>query len=90
MTTTTQPPRRHAQAHTPLTATTPIAPTTILLFTLGVILLICCALAITHLDKWAEEHGQILVFVAFFIIMSLAGRWFWGGIDAALTRIRSR
>lgn len=32
--------------------------------------------------------GQISVFLAFFLLMSLAGRWFWAGCDAIIGRLR--
>lgn len=97
MTTTSQQPTRHAE-HLPRQE----APsrggqheagsqiTTLLLFVVGCLLLIGCALAITHLGGWADDYGQVFVFVAFFIVMSLAGRWFWFGADTALTWVKSR
>ncbi|MEH3154009.1 MAG: hypothetical protein PGN29_01205 [Gordonia paraffinivorans] len=57
-------------------------------FVLGCVLLVLCAWALsTRLQQWSHDYGGILVFLVFFLIMSIAGRWFWAGIDAALGRV---
>lgn len=91
MTTTTPQVPRHANdqpAQTPPNKSHNVA--TAAFFVIGCAVLICCALAITHLDEWADDYGQVPVFVAFFIVMSLAGRWFWAGADAAITWLKKR
>lgn len=56
-------------------------------FVLGCVLLVLCAWALsTRLQQWSHDYGGMLVFLVFFLIMSIAGRWFWAGIDAALGR----
>lgn len=57
-------------------------------FVAGCALLVWCAWALgDRIPRWSAEHGRVLVFLVFFLIMSIAGRWFWKGIDAALNRI---
>ncbi|WP_312029338.1 hypothetical protein [Gordonia paraffinivorans] len=58
------------------------------LFALGCVLLVLIAANLTHLSEWAVRWGQIPVFLAFFLLMSLAGRWFWAGCDAIIGRLR--
>ena len=54
-------------------------------FALGCALLVGCAWALSsRLQQWSHDYGSMLVFLVFFLIMSIAGRWFWAGIDAAL------
>ncbi|MGZ8178048.1 hypothetical protein ACXVUM_08945 [Williamsia sp. SKLECPSW1] len=57
-------------------------------FVLGCVLLVLCAWALSsRLQQWSHDYGGMLVFLVFFLIMSIAGRWFWAGIDAALGRV---
>ena len=58
------------------------------LFVIGCVLLVVIAATLTRLPDWADRYGQIPVFLGFFLTMSLAGRWFWTGIDTLLTRLR--
>lgn len=57
------------------------------LFVIGCVLLVVIAATLTRLPDWAQRYGQIPVFLGFFLTMSLAGRWFWTGIDTLLTRL---
>ena len=61
---------------------------TVLLFLLGCALLVVAAMNLMNLGPWAAEYGQVLVFLGFFLVMSIAGRWFWGGIDAMVAAVR--
>lgn len=61
----------------------------VLLFLVGCVLLVIAALSLTRLNGWMNDYGAIPVFVAFFLVMSLAGRWIWAGIDTLLTTIRA-
>ncbi|MFT4085738.1 MAG: hypothetical protein QM658_01055 [Gordonia sp. (in: high G+C Gram-positive bacteria)] len=60
------------------------------LFLAGCALLIAAAASITRMSEWAVRWGQIPVFLVFFLVMSLAGRWFWGGIDALVGAFRNK
>lgn len=75
---------------TPPTDRAGIAPSKLVLLIVGVGLLIASALSLSRLAEWADRWGQVPVFLAFFIVMSLAGRWFWGGIDAIVARIKGQ
>ncbi|MFT4085662.1 MAG: hypothetical protein QM658_00660 [Gordonia sp. (in: high G+C Gram-positive bacteria)] len=68
----------------------PIPVTTLVLFAVGCVMLVLAAANLTSLPHWPLEHGQIPVFLAFFLFMSLAGRWFWTGIDFFIAAVRSR
>lgn len=63
---------------------------TMILFVVGAVLLVVAGASLTHLPEWADRWGQIPVFVVFFLLMSLAGRWFWAGIDAIIAGIKGR
>ncbi len=57
-------------------------------FLAGCALLVWCAWALgDKLPQWSADYGRVLVFLVFFLIMSIAGRWFWKGIDAVLNRV---
>ncbi|OUC77238.1 hypothetical protein [Gordonia lacunae] len=57
------------------------------LFVAGCALLVLAAANLTHLAQWADRWGQIPVFLGFFLLMSIAGRWFWTGADAILAKV---
>ena len=57
------------------------------LFVAGCTLLVLAAANLTHLAQWSQQWGQIPVFLGFFLLMSIAGRWFWTGADAILAKI---
>ncbi|GAC69559.1 hypothetical protein [Gordonia soli] len=57
------------------------------LFVAGCVLLVLAAANLTHLGEWSHRWGQIPVFLVFFLVMSIAGRWFWVGADAVLARV---
>ncbi|GED98878.1 hypothetical protein [Gordonia crocea] len=54
----------------------------------GTALLVAAAAALPRLSGWADDHGTIVVFLAFFLLMSLAGRWFWAGIDTLIAAVK--
>ncbi len=57
-------------------------------FVIGCVVLVACAWALgSKVPQWTRDHGTMLVFLSFFLVMSIAGRWFWMGIDAALNRV---
>ncbi|MGB3604740.1 hypothetical protein [Gordonia sp. (in: high G+C Gram-positive bacteria)] len=61
---------------------------TVVLFVAACVLLVLAAMNLTNLGPWAAEHGQVLVFLGFFLVMSIAGRWFWSGVDSIVGAVR--
>ncbi|WKY55126.1 hypothetical protein [Nocardia seriolae] len=43
-----------------------------------------------RMPGWADDYGAILVYLAFFLYMSIAGRLTWWGIDALREQAKSR
>ncbi|MDV6208066.1 hypothetical protein R3Q08_07450 [Rhodococcus erythropolis] len=52
---------------------------------IGLALLIAAFAVIGKLGAWAGDYGTILVYLAFFLWMSIAGRLFWWGADTLIT-----
>lgn len=63
---------------------------TVVLFVVGVVVMVLAAANITNLSEWAVRWGQIPVFLVFFLVMAIGGRWFWAGIDAMIAAVRGR
>lgn len=63
---------------------------TLVMWAAGCTLLLVAAVTLPHLSEWADRHGSIPIFLGFFLVMSLAGRWFWAGTDAIISAIRGR
>ncbi|MFT4397230.1 hypothetical protein ACLTEW_20070 [Gordonia lacunae] len=57
------------------------------LFVAGCVLLVLAAANLSNLGQWSDRWGQIPVVLVFFLVMSIAGRWFWTGADAILARV---
>ncbi|WP_288338341.1 hypothetical protein [uncultured Gordonia sp.] len=56
----------------------------VVLFLVGCVLLVLAAANLSNLGEWSDRWGVIPVFLVFFLVMSIAGRWFWAGADAIL------
>ncbi|SCZ15144.1 hypothetical protein SAMN02799641_05909 [Rhodococcus erythropolis] len=56
----------------------------------GLALLIAAFAAIGRLGGWAADCGTILVYLAFFLWMSIAGRVFWWGADKLIAEARKK
>ena len=56
----------------------------------GLVLLIASLAVIGRLGGWAEDYGTILVYLAFFLWMSIAGRLFWWGADKLIATVRKK
>ncbi|MDE8649697.1 hypothetical protein PXH69_32500 [Rhodococcus qingshengii] len=54
----------------------------------GLALLIAAFAVIGRLGGWAADYGTILVYLAFFLWMSIAGRVFWWGADTLIAEFR--
>ena len=54
----------------------------------GLGLLIAAFAVIGRLGGWAADYGTILVYLAFFLWMSIAGRVFWWGADKLIAEFR--
>ncbi|UQE75725.1 hypothetical protein MYK68_03650 [Gordonia sp. PP30] len=61
---------------------------TMVLFLAGCVVLVLAAVNILHLPEWSKRWGQVWVFLVFFLVMAIAGRWFWAGIDAIIGALR--
>ena len=56
----------------------------------GCVILVVAAINLPNLGRWGDEHGNVLVFLCFFLVMSIGGRLFWAGIDALWGAIRGK
>ncbi|MFI7002490.1 hypothetical protein [Nocardia sp. NPDC050175] len=56
----------------------------------GLFLLIAAFAHLNRMPGWADDHGAILVYLAFFLYMSIAGRLTWWGIDTTYTQVKAR
>lgn len=56
----------------------------------GLALLIAAFAVIGRLGGWAADYGTILVYLAFFLWMSIAGRVFCWGADTLIAEIRKK
>ncbi|WHU46567.1 hypothetical protein QNM97_21710 [Gordonia sp. L191] len=56
----------------------------VMLFLVGCVVLVLAAANLSNLGEWSDRWGVIPVFLVFFLVMSIAGRWFWAGADAIL------
>ncbi|MBB4133646.1 hypothetical protein [Gordonia humi] len=63
---------------------------TMLLFIAGCAILVIAAWNLPNLARWGDDYGTVLVFLAFFMVMSIGGRWFWGGVDAIWSAVRGK
>ncbi|WP_244332849.1 hypothetical protein [Gordonia polyisoprenivorans] len=59
----------------------------VVVFLAGCVLLVLAAANLSNLGEWSDRWGVIPVFLAFFLLMSIAGRWFWTGADAILAAL---
>lgn len=60
----------------------------ILALVVGFAMLIAAFATLDYVPGWAEDYGTILVYLAFFLYMSIAGRLTWWGIDTVYARLR--
>ncbi|MFF2550543.1 hypothetical protein ACFVUS_06055 [Nocardia sp. NPDC058058] len=57
---------------------------------LGLLLLITAFATLNRMPGWADDYGAILVYLAFFLYMSIAGRLTWWGIDTLREQAKDR
>ncbi|ASF09906.1 hypothetical protein NBRGN_045_01220 [Nocardia brasiliensis NBRC 14402] len=57
---------------------------------LGVILLIAAFTTLDRIPGWADDYGAVLVYLAFFLYMSTAGRLTWWGVDTIYAQLKDR
>ncbi|MFI1920546.1 hypothetical protein [Nocardia sp. NPDC020380] len=57
---------------------------------LGLLLLIVAFANLDRMPGWADDYGAILVYLAFFLYMSIAGRLTWWAIDTLREQVRNR
>ncbi|WP_353108181.1 hypothetical protein [Gordonia sp. (in: high G+C Gram-positive bacteria)] len=83
----------HAQVREPeadQSADRPVSVWSVLALIAGSAILIVAAINLPNLGRWGDEHGNVLVFLCFFLVMSIGGRWFWAGVDALWGAIRGK
>lgn len=56
----------------------------------GLGLLIAAFAVIDKLGTWASDYGTIVVYLAFFLWISIAGRVFWWGADTLVATVRRK
>ncbi|MBF6183358.1 hypothetical protein [Nocardia otitidiscaviarum] len=81
--TDTTPATEAAATHRAQPATQPINPTLVAVggLTLGLLLLVVVFANLNKIPGWADDYGAVLVYLAFFLYMSIAGRLTWWAID---------
>lgn len=58
---------------------------------LGLLIAAFAAFAVIgKLAGWANDYGTILVYLAFFLWMSISGRLFWWGADKLIALLRTK
>ncbi|MCW0190081.1 MAG: hypothetical protein OJJ55_02190 [Rhodococcus sp.] len=56
----------------------------------GLALLVAAFAVIGRLGGWAADYGTVLVYLAFFLWMSIAGRVFWWGADTLIAEFKKK
>ncbi|MEV6772293.1 hypothetical protein AB0N05_27045 [Nocardia sp. NPDC051030] len=74
------------------TAPQPVNPTIVAVggLALGLLLLIVAFANLNRMPDWADDYGAVVVYLAFFLYMSIAGRLTWWGIDALREQVKTR
>ncbi|OJF78334.1 hypothetical protein NS14008_02770 [Nocardia seriolae] len=57
---------------------------------LGLLLLIVAFANLNRMPGWADDYGAILVYLTFFLYMSIAGRLTWWAIDTLREQAKNR
>lgn len=65
-------------------------PAAIAALVIGLGMLIVAFANLNRLAGWADDYGTVLVYLAFFLVMSIAGRLFWWGTDTVIGAFRNR
>ncbi|WP_198347651.1 hypothetical protein [Nocardia terrae] len=70
----------------------PVNPTVVAVggLVLGLLLLIVAFANLNRMPGWADDYGAVLVYLAFFLYMSIAGRLTWWGIDTLRDQAKNR
>ncbi|WP_228800690.1 hypothetical protein [Nocardia terpenica] len=55
----------------------------------GLALVIAAFAVMNRIPGWADDHGAIPVYLAFFVYMSIAGRLTWWGVDTLIDRVKN-
>ncbi|MFF3223686.1 hypothetical protein ACFYV7_12915 [Nocardia suismassiliense] len=61
----------------------------VLALAIGVGMLIAAFVTLDRVPGWADDYGAILVYLAFFLYMSIAGRLTWWAIDTLLAKAKN-
>ncbi|WP_306365688.1 hypothetical protein [Nocardia sp. CC227C] len=57
---------------------------------LGLLLLVVAFANLNRMPSWADDYGAVLVYLAFFLYMSIAGRLTWWAIDTLRNQASNR
>ncbi|APB01719.1 hypothetical protein NS506_07700 [Nocardia seriolae] len=81
-----------AAAHRATASPEPLNPTVVALggLVLGLVLLIVAFANLNRMPGWADDYGAVLVYLAFFLYMSIAGRLTWWAIDTLRDQAQDR
>lgn len=79
-------------AHRATSETDPLNATVVAVgaLVLGLVLLMVAFANLDRVPGWADDYGAILVYLAFFLYMCIAGRLTWWGLDTLRDRVRAR
>ncbi|AFU02904.1 hypothetical protein [Nocardia brasiliensis] len=56
----------------------------------GLGMLVAAFDTLDRIPGWGEDYGAVLVYLAFFLWMSIAGRLTWWALDALADHVRKR
>ncbi len=56
----------------------------------GLILLIAAFATVNLISGWAADYGAILVYLAIFLYVAIAGRLTWWGVDVLISKGKKR
>ncbi|WP_052281096.1 hypothetical protein [Nocardia vulneris] len=90
--TDTTPSAESAAAHRAQPTVQPMNPTAVAVgaLVLGLLLLIVAFANLDRMPGWADDYGSVLVYLAFFLYMSIAGRLTWWAIDTLREQVGNR
>ncbi|MFC9435667.1 hypothetical protein [Nocardia sp. NPDC057030] len=55
----------------------------------GLAMLITAFATLNRMPGWADDYGAVLIYLVFFLYMSIAGRLTWWGIDTLYAQAKA-